>query len=111
MITAAERIIEIHPEGVAKKRYIGEVVYIYAYDVAYEMKREPVLELLGQKVEPFEFDVIYAAHEGFCDCQRAPHLEQVRHLGLGQQGGPVAQRGQRLETQKEDVDRVEAVPL
>jgi len=57
MITAAERTTEIHPEGVAKKRYVGEVVYIYAYDVAYEMKREPVIELLGQKVEPFEFDV------------------------------------------------------
>jgi len=28
MITVAERTTEIHPEGVAKKRYIGEVVYI-----------------------------------------------------------------------------------
>jgi hypothetical protein len=39
-----------------KKRYTGEVVYIYAYDVAYEMSRAPVLSLFGQPVKPFEFD-------------------------------------------------------
>ena len=38
------------------RRYRGEVVYVYAYDVAYELTREPVLRLLGQKVVPFEFD-------------------------------------------------------
>src|SRR5438045_1574338 len=43
------------PAGVTRKRYVGEVVYIYAYDVAYEMRREPVYELLGQKVESFTF--------------------------------------------------------
>lgn len=41
--------------GVKTKRYTGAVVYIYAYDVAYEMTREPVAQLLGQKVEPFAF--------------------------------------------------------
>ncbi|HMC26440.1 MAG TPA: hypothetical protein VKM56_01460, partial [Verrucomicrobiae bacterium] len=44
------------PQTVAKKRYTGEVVYVYAYDVAYEMSREPVTELFGQPVKPFEFD-------------------------------------------------------
>src|SRR5436305_2473294 len=44
------------PQTVAKKRYTGEVVYVYAYDVAYEMSREPVRELFGQPVKPFEFD-------------------------------------------------------
>lgn len=44
------------PQVVAKKRYTGEVVYVYAYDVAYEMSREPVTELFGQPVKPFEFD-------------------------------------------------------
>ncbi|MFO1476759.1 MAG: hypothetical protein U1F98_08920 [Verrucomicrobiota bacterium] len=34
-------------------RYRGEVVYIYAFDVAYEMSRQPVRELLGQPVEQF----------------------------------------------------------
>jgi hypothetical protein len=41
---------------VARKRYTGQVVYIYAFDVAYEMIREPVRQLLGQAVKPFVFD-------------------------------------------------------
>ncbi len=36
--------------------YTGEVVYIYAFDVAYEMTRRPVKELLGQPVAQFEVD-------------------------------------------------------
>src|SRR5262245_58029280 len=38
------------------KRYTGEVVYLYAFDVAYEMKRQPVRELLGQPVAQFVVD-------------------------------------------------------
>ena len=38
------------------KKYRGEVVYIYAYDVAYEMSRQPVRELLGQSVAQFVVD-------------------------------------------------------
>src|SRR5947207_6884857 len=34
----------------------GEVVYIYAFDVAYEMSRFPVSELLGQPVAQFIVD-------------------------------------------------------
>src|SRR5882762_7930663 len=37
-------------------KYSGEVVYMYAYDVAYEMKREPIRELLGQPVAQFSMD-------------------------------------------------------
>jgi hypothetical protein len=37
-------------------RLVGEVVYIYAFDVAYEMKRLPVRELLGQPVAQFVVD-------------------------------------------------------
>src|ERR1043166_1400161 len=37
-------------------RLAGEVVYIYAFDVAYEMKRLPVRELLGQPVAQFVVD-------------------------------------------------------
>src|SRR3954468_18025140 len=40
----------------AMKGYSGEVVYIYAYDVAYEMTRQPVRELLGQPVAQFIVD-------------------------------------------------------
>ena len=37
-------------------QYRGEVVYIYAFDVAYEMKREPLDRLLGYPVEQFVVD-------------------------------------------------------
>jgi hypothetical protein len=36
--------------------YIGEAVYMYAFDIAYEMGREVVPELLGYKVEQFKVD-------------------------------------------------------
>src|ERR1039457_3696879 len=38
------------------KQYTGEVVYIYAFDVAYDMARQPVRELLGQPVAQFVVD-------------------------------------------------------
>src|SRR5690348_18261748 len=38
------------------KRYVGKVVYMYAFDVAYEMARQPVQELLGQPVAQFVVD-------------------------------------------------------
>src|SRR5438874_11817659 len=38
------------------KQYTGEVVYIYAFDLAYDMTREPVRELLGQPVAQFVVD-------------------------------------------------------
>ena len=45
------------PGGPPKvKRYTGEVVYIYAFDLAYEMSRQPVRELLGQPAAQFVVD-------------------------------------------------------
>src|ERR1041384_6662877 len=38
------------------KQYTGEVVYIYAFDVAYDMMRHPIRELLGQPVAQFGVD-------------------------------------------------------
>ena len=38
------------------RQYTGEVVYIYAFDVAYDMTRQPVRELLGQPVAQFVVD-------------------------------------------------------
>ncbi len=38
-------------------RYRGEVAFLYAYDLAYEMTREPLHELLGQPVAQFAMDV------------------------------------------------------
>ena len=37
-------------------RYSGEVVYIYAFDVAYDTARKPIRELLGQTVAQFVVD-------------------------------------------------------
>ena len=37
-------------------RYSGEVVYIYAFDVAYDTARKPIHELLGQPVAQFAVD-------------------------------------------------------
>ena len=42
------------PRGV--KRYVGRVIYIYAFDVAYDMMRLPVPQLLGQTVAQFSVD-------------------------------------------------------
>jgi hypothetical protein len=42
------------PRGV--KRYVGRVIYMYAFDVAYEMLRLPVPQLLGQPVAQFSVD-------------------------------------------------------
>lgn len=36
--------------------YRGEAVYMFAFDVAYEMGRGPILQLLGQKVEQFKVE-------------------------------------------------------
>src|SRR5258705_11472018 len=56
MIATSKQTQVALEQGVVKRRYTGEVVYVYAYDVAYEMSRAPVLELLGQPVKPFEID-------------------------------------------------------
>jgi hypothetical protein len=37
-------------------RYRGEVVYLYAFDVAYDTARKPIRELLGQPVAQFAMD-------------------------------------------------------
>ena len=37
-------------------RYSGEVVYIYAFDVAYDTARKPIRELMGQPVAQFAMD-------------------------------------------------------
>ena len=44
---------ERKPVVAKARRFTGEVVYIYAFDVAYEMSRKPVSELLGQPVSQF----------------------------------------------------------
>jgi hypothetical protein len=53
MVPPAARVSpSIHPTANIA-RYAGQVVYIYAFDVAYEMRRRPIETLLGQPVREF----------------------------------------------------------
>src|SRR5262245_37635924 len=58
MISAMEqgRTADAKPSSIAVKQYTGEVVYIHAFDVAYDMNRQPIRELLGQPVAEFAVD-------------------------------------------------------
>ena len=56
MVTSVEHLKNAERAGASGSRervLTGEVVYIYAFDVAYEMTREPVRELLGQPLAKF----------------------------------------------------------
>src|ERR1041384_8175299 len=67
------------------QRYAGEVVYIYAFDVAYDMTRQPVRELLGQPVAQFVVDASKRSprHLFFYRPQmvRLPPLERIGPTG------------------------------
>src|SRR5437763_12956988 len=67
------------------KKYTGEVVYIYGFDVAYEMKRKPVKEALGQPVAQFVVDASKRSprHLFFYRPQmvRLPPLEHIGPYG------------------------------
>src|SRR4051812_14594123 len=54
MTTAATSPLRKPPGEIAQ--LTGEVVYLYAFDVAYEMNRMPVERLLGQPVAQFQVD-------------------------------------------------------
>src|ERR1700761_1947085 len=61
MVTAVEHLKKTVERKTASppskaRGYKGEVGYIYAFDVAYEMVRQPVRELLGQPVAQFVVD-------------------------------------------------------
>lgn len=79
----AAATIEVAPK---RKRYAGKVVYMYAYDVAYEMRGEPPTHLFGQKLEPFTFGA----------SKRSPrhmvfHRPQMVRLPSVQRKGPYGQ--------------------
>src|SRR4051794_17216797 len=56
MTTAAVNPIRTPASAGEVARLTGEVVYLYAFDVAYEMNRFPVRELLGQPIAQFVVD-------------------------------------------------------
>ena len=43
-------------QSASKPRYTGEVVYLFAYDIAYEMGRDPIDSLFGQPFSQFTVD-------------------------------------------------------
>src|ERR1043166_916136 len=55
-MAAAPETIQKNVIAARRNRYVGEVVYMYAFDVAYEMTRHPVRELLGQPVAQYVVD-------------------------------------------------------
>mgnify|MGYP006969352004 FL=1 len=77
------------------KRYTGKVVYMYAFDMANEMIREPVRDLLGQPVAQFSVDASRRSpkHLFFYRPQmvRLPLMER-----LGPQGRTVVERVVKL---------------
>jgi hypothetical protein len=48
--------LPMSPQSPAATRYSGEVVFIYAFDVAYELRRVVIPTLLGQPVAQFAVD-------------------------------------------------------
>ena len=66
-------------------RYTGEVVYLYAFDVAYDTARKPIRELLGQPVAPFAVDASKRSpRQSFFykpQMVRLPPLERIGPLG------------------------------
>lgn len=66
-------------------RYHGEVVYIYAFDVAYDTARQPIRELLGQPVAQFAVDASKRSPRQLFfykpQMVRLPPMERVGPLG------------------------------
>jgi len=77
---------EQKPSQARIKCYTGEVVYIYAFDVAYEMTRQPVRELLGQPVAQFVVDASKRSPRQLFfyrpQMVRLPPLERIGPHGL-----------------------------
>src|SRR5437879_9962707 len=81
MTATMEKPQTVERKAPATKRYVGEAVYIYAFDLAYEMTRQPVRELLGQPVAQFVVDASKRSprHLFFYKPQmvRLPPLERI----------------------------------
>jgi hypothetical protein len=69
----------------ASSRYSGEVVYIYAFDLAYDMSRRPIHTLLGQPVAQFAVDGSRRSPRQLFfykpQMVRLPPMERVSRLG------------------------------
>jgi hypothetical protein len=74
------------PSAGAATVYHGEVVYMYAFDVAYEMIRRPVTHLLGQPVAEFVVGASKRSPRQFLfyrpQTVRLPPVERIGPFGL-----------------------------
>ena len=69
------------------KRYQGEAVYLFAFDVASEMKRQPIQTLLGQPVQQFTAEMTKRApRELFFYLPQMVQLPPQQRIGPG---GPI----------------------
>lgn len=65
----------------ARPIYRGEVVYIFAYDLAYEMKRQPIPSLLGQPLSQFTVDTSKRTpRSGFFYRSRTAQLPEIERM-------------------------------
>jgi hypothetical protein len=66
-------------------RYLGEVVYIFAFDVAYDTSRKPITQLLGQPVAHFSMDSSRRSPRQLFfhrpEMVRLPPMERIGPLG------------------------------
>jgi hypothetical protein len=87
MATAPEQTspAERKPAAVKVSRYTGEVVYLYAFDVAYDTARKPVRELFGQPVAQFAVDASKRSPRQLFfykpQMVRLPPMERIGPLG------------------------------
>ena len=67
------------------ERYSGEVVYVFAFDIAYEMMRTPLRTLVGQPVAQFQVDTSKRTPRQLFfyrpQMVRLPALERIGHVG------------------------------
>ena len=72
-------------DGTVGVSYSGEVVYFYAFDVAYEMERRPIVTLLGQPVVEFALDISKRAPRQHTfyrpNTVRLPAMERISATG------------------------------
>jgi hypothetical protein len=76
---------EPKPSPSKVNRYTGEVIYIYAFDLAYDTTRQPIREVLGQPVAQFSVDASKRSPKQsfFYKPQmvRLPPMERIGPLG------------------------------
>lgn len=79
------RVVSMRMNAKPAIRYGGEVVYIYAFDVAYDTARKPIRELLGQPVAQFAMDASKRSPRQLFfykpQMVRLPPMERIGPLG------------------------------